>query len=205
MTQVKNKVLIALMLLCSVAAFSQTEISEKKSKYGIYMGVNHSNLAIKEMPTNATTSTDFGFQLGILADFSIKDWLSFSPKAELSFNTANVDIDYGIGFTSYEIMPVNVGLMTHFKLKVPNNNFEPYFLFGPHYRLSLTEKTTTSAEFPTYSALSFDIGIGTEKIFKHFAFAPELRYSHGLGDVNGNPTLQSIKYHNISLIFNFLG
>lgn len=202
---IKKMMIVFLLLSFSVVAFSQSEIGEKKSKYGIYMGFNHSDLTVKELPTNAVISTDLGFQLGILADFRYKDWLSFSPKAELSFNTANIDIANSTETTTYAVMPVNVGLIGHLKFKIPNNRLEPYVYIGPHYRLSLTQNTGSSSEFPTESGMSFDVGIGTEKAFKHFAFAPELRYSYGVGNVNGNPILQSIKYHNISLIFNFLG
>lgn len=200
----KQFICACLFLLGSVVAFSQSEIGEKKSTYGIYMGLNHSDLTVKELPTNAVILTGLGFQLGILADFHYKNWLSFSPKAELSFNTANIDIANSTTTETYQVMPVNVGLIGHLKFKIPNNRLEPYVYVGPHYRLSLTQNTGSSSEFPTESGLSFDIGIGTTKVLERFAFAPELRYSHGLGNVNGNPLIQNTTYHNLSLIFNFL-
>lgn len=199
MKQIKKKVLIILMLLSSVAVFSQTESIEKTPKYGIYLGLNHSDLEIRNAPNDFIISTDLGFQLGILANFEILNWLSFSPKMELSVNSAKID---RINQT-YQVMPANIGIIGHLNLKIPNKKLEPYLFFGPHFRHSLMRKTLTSAEFPTDSGLSFDIGIGTARQFKHFAFAPEVRYSHGLSNVNGNPSLQGVKYHNLSLIFNF--
>ena len=168
------------------------------------MELNYSDLTVKELPTNAVILTGLGFQLGILADFRYKNWLSFSPKAELSFNTINIDIANSTETTTYAVMPVNVGLIGYLKFKIPNNRLEPYVYVDPHYRLSLTQNTGSSSEFPTESELSFDIKIGTIKVFKHFAFAPELRYSHGFGNVNGNPLIQNTTYHNLSLIFKFL-
>ena len=204
-----KKVIVAFVLLtCSVAAFSQSEISEKKMKYGISLGLNYSNLMFVDFqPTNTTIDNGLGFNLGILADYKLTNWLSFSPKSELAFNNCKVNYSSGNSENeTYEVMPINVGLMGHFVVKKQNNNVSPYLFFGPQYQLSLMRnQRSITDDFATNDSFALDFGIGLEKGFKHFNFAPELRYSYGFNNVNQNPALSLLHFHNISLIFNFLG
>jgi len=50
---------------------------------------------------------------------------------------------------------------------------------------------------------AIDLSIGFVKGLQYFNLKTELRYSHGLTDINLNPDLNSIKFHTISLILNF--
>ena len=79
----------------------------------------------------------------------------------------------------------------------------PYILAGPNFRLPLKNKSKSSTEFENKPDLTLDFGIGLENRLKYFIFAPEIRYSLGLLNVNENPTFQSLNYHNISLVLNF--
>lgn len=206
--QIIKKMMVAILLLmCSVVAFSQSEISEKKSKYGIYVGINHSNLMYGDLHLmeSPIISNDLGFGLGVLADYKLTNWLSFSPKAELAFNSSTVNYSNGLGEQSYEVMPINVGIMGHLVVKKQNSKLSPYLFFGPQYRLSLNRRVTTTTEFGTNNDIALDIGIGLEKGFEYFNFAPELRYSYGFNNVNQNPAIPQLYFHNVSLIFNFLG
>ena len=157
-----KKVFFVLAFLSySVIVFSQTEISEKKSKYGIYLGLNYSNLMYGDLkPIESAISNGLGFNLGILADYRITNWLSFSPKAELAFNSSSVDYSSD---KIYDVMPVNVGLMGHFVVKKRNDKLNPYFFFGPQFRLAIPNKTEISSEFATNNDLAIDLGIGVEK------------------------------------------
>lgn len=201
--------LLAAFLICSFSAFSQseTESSEKKFKFGINLGLNHSNLIIDEanVSTDIGFLNDIGFQLGILTDYQFLKYISFSPRAKIAFNESNLLItDNGVT-KKYAIMPIELGISTYLIFRKPTGKMKPYLFVGPTFKAPLTEQTTTSDEFGTNPDLSIDFGIGLENVFEHFSFAPEFRYSYGLLHVNQNPTLRSLRLHQVSLVFNFLG
>jgi len=50
---------------------------------------------------------------------------------------------------------------------------------------------------------AIDFGIGFESSVKRFVFAPEIRFSYGLLNINENPVFQTLRYNNLSLILNF--
>lgn len=208
--KIMEKVVLAIALLfCSSTVFSQSSdsIDDKRLKYGVNLGLNYSNLLDDDkLPDNASLSNNFGFRLGVLVDYSVSELFYISPKAELSFNNSKVDLNRADGSQiDYEVMPVNLEFMTHFIFKDNKEKLSPYFYVGPNVRLPLSIEDNNSTEFPTGNDFAIDFGIGVDKSLKHFNFAPELRYSFGLLDVNQHPELQTLYFHNISLVFNFLG
>jgi outer membrane protein W len=205
----KKVIFVAGLLMSSLTVFSQSEsgVNEKRMKYGFNLGINYSNLLDNEMlPSNASLSNNLGFRLGILADYKISKFLSVSPKAEVSFNNSEVNFTNIDGSqTEYEIMPISLDFMTHFIFKRNNEKLSPYFFFGPNVKIPISEKNDNSTTYSTKSDFAIDFGIGVDKPFTHFHFSPELRYSFGLLNINQNPSIQSLYFHNISLVFNFLG
>lgn len=200
----KNAVLLTSMLLWSVIVFSQTESDKDDSKFrfGFNLGANYSNLQSKEtLPNNAKISNDVGFSLGLFMDYSITDNFIFSPKSELSFY--NSSVVFSNDNSTYEIFPISLNFMTHFVYKIGNSKVVPYFFAGPNFKIPISKKPESSSEFYTNSDFAIDFGIGLENRTKYFIFAPELKYSFGLLNINQNPTLQTLNFHNISLILNF--
>ena len=88
--------------------------------------------------------------------------------------------------------------------RVGNSKMSPYFFTGPCFKIPLYKKTNLSSDFKTNPDFAIDFGIGLENKFKNFIFAPELRYSFGLLNINKNPNLQTLNFNNISLIFKFM-
>ena len=204
----KKVILVITLFSCSLAAFSQSAgtVNERRIKYGFNLGVNYSNLLGKEMlPSNASLSNNWGFRLGILADYRIYNFLSVSPKAEVSFNNSRLSFSNTDGSTAYSVMPVSFELVTHFIFKKKNEKLSPYFFFGPNLKIPISKKLENSTTFPTNADFAIDFGVGIDKSFTKFNFSPELRYSFGLLNVNKHPSIQSLSFHNISLVFNFLG
>ncbi|NOX47523.1 MAG: PorT family protein [Chlorobi bacterium] len=201
----KNAVLLTSMLLWSVIVFSQTESDKDYSKFrfGFNLGANYSNLKSKEtLPNNAKISNGVGFSLGVFMDYSITENFIFSPKSELSFYNSSVEFSNNDNST-YEIFPISLNFMTHFVYKIGNSKVVPYFFAGPNLKMPISKKPESSSEFYTNSDFAIDFGIGLENRTKYFIFAPELKYSFGLLNINQNPTLQTLNFHNISLILNF--
>ena len=205
----KKVVFVVGLLISSFAVFSQSDSNtiEKRLKYGFNLGMNQSNvLDNRKLPSNASLSNNLGFRLGILADYKISKFLSVSPKAEVSFNNSEVNFtNFDGSQTEYEIMPISLDFMTHFIFKRNNEKLSPYFFFGPNVKIPISEKNNNSTPYSTKSDFAIDFGIGVDKPFTHFHFSPELRYSFGLLNINQNPSIQSLYFHNISLVFNFLG
>lgn len=203
----KKVIFVTGLFISSLTVFSQSEssVNEKRMKYGFSLGINHSNLLDNEMlSSNASLSNNLGFRLGILSDYKISKFLSISPKAEMSFNNSEVNFNNIDGSqTEYEIMPISLDLMAHFIFKKNNEKLSPYFFFGPNVKIPVSKKNDNTTAYSTNYDFAIDFGIGIDKPFTYFNFSPELRYSFGLLNVNQHPSIQSLKFHNISFVFNF--
>jgi len=203
----KKVIFVSVLLLHSLVIFSQSENvdNKKRMKYGFNIGLNHSNLIDNNtLSTNASISNNMGFRLGILADYRISKILFLSPKAELSFNNSKVEFSSSVGSqTEYQVMPVSLDLMAHLVFKKDNEKLSPYFLVGPNVKIPVSKKNYNSSTFSTNSDFAIDFGFGVDNALSYFNFSPELRSSFGLFNINQHPSIQSLNFHNISLVFNF--
>jgi hypothetical protein len=194
-------------IFCTFVGFSQNESAnlDSKFRFGFNVGANYSFLqSLESLPQNTEIYNGVGAKLGVFMDYSISKKFLFSPKAELAFNKSGVDrrnTDNSI--TTYKVFPISLDIMTHFVYKIGESKTVPYLLLGPNLRLPIGNRPLTSSEFSNRSDLAIDFGIGLENRFKDFVFSPEIRYSLGLLNVNENPTFQTLKYQNISLVLNF--
>jgi len=204
----KNLFFLVPMLLLSFFVYSQSQSDkdDKNLKFGFNLGVNYSNLQSKEtLPVNAKIDNGLGFSVGIIMDYKFNDHFSFSPKSEIAFNNSNVEFEQSDNsIHKYEIFPASLNLMTHFVYKIGKCKTVPYILVGPNVKIPISKKPDSSLEFYTKSDFAIDFGIGISKKAKYFTWSPELRYSWGFSDVNLNPALKSLNFHNISLIVNFI-
>ena len=203
-----RKTAIALCLLfVTLTSFAQSinELPEKRFVFGFNAGLNYSNIVSDEspLPNNGEISNALGYKLGVLMEYVISPNVIIAPKAELSFNNGTIDFpDAGNTPISYEVLPVSLDVMAHVILKKAGHNFTPYALIGPNFRMPL-QKSTNSAKFGSSPDLAIDFGLGLDKAFTKFRFAPEIRYSLGLLNVNETPLLQSASLHSLSLTLNF--
>jgi len=200
----KKVVYLGLVILSAISLNAQED--SKKGIYGFNLGINSSQTLLSNANDNINIQEGFGFQLGVLAEFQISELVTFMPRGELSFYNSNIDITLNDGVKRQEIMPVSTNFMTHLVFRNPNSKKGPYFYFGPNYMVAISpeEKNQTDV-FPSKNNLAIDLGVGWKHPFEHFNFAPELKYSYGLLDINSNPSLDQVRFHNISMTFNFLG
>lgn len=136
-------------------------------------------------------------------DYSISENFTISPKTEMSLYNSNITYMNNNSNEKHEIFPKSLNLITHFVHKIKDNKMEPYFLFGPNVKVPIYEKNKSTEEFNNSTDFAIDLGVGLEKTIKGVIFAPELRYSFGLLNINQNPIFQRFYHNNISLIFNF--
>ena len=203
----KRLFLTATLTFCAFVVFAQTDNKEIDSKFrfGFNLGANYSFLQSKEtLPSNSEIYNGIGAKFGVFMDYSISKNLLFSPKTELAFNKSGVETSNNDNsISTYKVFPLSVDIMTHFVYKIGDGKTIPYLLSGPNFRLPLKNKAKSSTAFKNNPDFAIDFGIGFENSLKHFIFAPEIRYSLGLLNVNENPTFQTLNYHNISLALNF--
>ncbi|UTW66008.1 PorT family protein [bacterium SCSIO 12643] len=204
--------LITLQSFTLLAQFGNGE-EQKKLNYGISLGLNYSNILYEEFSPSVYTqvepSNGMGFRFGIVADYKISKIISIAPKAELSFNGGEISVQHLsngsiIGNKSYDIMPVSAEIMMHIVFKKGNKNWKPYFFMGPNVRLPLRQYNS-SQTFKNNMDVALDFGIGGQRTFTTFHFLPELRYTFGLLDLAPDSRLESVNFHNISVIFSILG
>lgn len=203
----KKHILTVVLACCAFVVFSQTENPkvEDKFRFGFNLGTTYSLLRSEEsLKSNSKIYGGIGARLGVFMEYSISEHFIFSPKTEFAFNKSGIETtNSDQSKSNYRIFPISIDFMTHFLYKFGNKKTAPYLLFGPNFRLPLDQNTRSSSAFKNNPDLAIDFGIGIENKFKQFIFAPELRYSLGLLNINNNPTFQTLKYHNVSLVLNF--
>lgn len=195
----KNVVFLTLMLFASLIAYSQTENfnSDFVVRFGFNVGLNYSNLLTKEkLPENSKIYNGAGLRMGIIMDYKISELFLLSPKAELSFNNSSVEI---VNSNSTSIFPTSLDFMAHIVYRRGKVKFMPYVYCGPDFKWAVKNQTNNQ---PKYD-FAIDFGIGIDNQLKYFVFAPELRYSFGLLNVNQNLNFQTLNFHNIALVLNF--
>lgn len=207
----KKTIFISLLLLQSLFTFSQStptlNSSEDRMSYGISIGANYVTLlSNKSLADNISIMNKSGFELGILANYKISEIMSLSPKATLSFHGSRVFFAEPSGNKrSTPIMPVSLDLMVHFVFKKSKGSLSPYFLIGPNAKIGLAKERDGNTVLARNSDFALDLGVGFEKAFTRFNFAPELRYSYGFLDVNQFYGIDILNFHRISMLFNFSG
>jgi hypothetical protein len=190
-----------------IAAQLKETLEHKRSFLGFNIGCNYSNVFV--LGENiGQIHNGAGFRLGLLASEEINERLTLSPKAELSFNDGTIVYSSSNLQTTYEIYPINVDMMLHVNHKLSGNKFGAYILAGPNIRLpiksrSLNFNNINLSSYGNNPDIAIDIGFGYEKLKKYYCFAPELRYSIGLLNVNKDPALDHVYFHNVTLVFNF--
>jgi hypothetical protein len=203
----KKSIIIVIMATFTCPAFAQTisNETEKKSKLGFNFGINHSLLQSKNaIPKNAVIYNGFGTRLGLIMDCIISKKLHFSPKIEMAFNESGViTTNSDNTTTTYKIFPNSLEIMSHLVYKIGKGKAIPYLMLGPNFRTPVVKEASSSSNFKNKSDLAIDFGIGLENRLKHFSYAPEIRYSLGLLNINKNPTIPQLNYHSISMVLNF--
>lgn len=203
----KKHILTVVLACCAFVVFSQSEKQkvEDKFRFGFNLGTNYSLLLSAEtLPKNSEIYGGFGAKLGVFMEYSLAKHFLFSPKAEFAFNKSGIETtNSDQSKSTYSVFPLSIDFMTHFLYKFGDKKTAPYLLLGPNFRLTLDQNARSSSAFKKNPDLAIDFGIGLENKFKQFIFAPELRYSLGLLNINNNPTFQTLKYHNVSLVLNF--
>lgn len=178
--------------------------NNKRIEFGFNFGVNRTLTKLEGLVETAVIQNKTGVRAGIFAVFNYNEIISFLPKLEVSVNNYKIAFnDTSETIEDYFPMPLSFNLAFHTKFKSPNGKLKPFFTFGPSLKLPLHSKDANGNRPIKYIPnLTLDASIGLEKLFKNFALSPEIRYSHGLINININENIDDIKLHTLSLIIN---
>jgi len=188
-------------MAASIFTFGQAETSSKKMTYGFMLGSNYSNTIINgNLPNGTSSSGGIGFELGVTGDLSLGKGFYWSPSARLAFNNASITFDNNDQTqTEYEVMKIALSFDAPFTFQIGQGEWKPLLLAGPTVSIPLDQDDLPAEEFPTATSYGVQVGIGCFKKLEHFSIAPTLVYSYGLNNVNQNPRLSEVQFHQLSL------
>ena len=211
------------VLVLSVAvtfSFAQpTEPEDSwKIRYGFTLGATYTipNLTRSDWnqpPINYNDSlTDIaaegapGVIIGITADYRLSDKLILQTQPSLSFFSFSVlynRINGSKDKLNFENTALEFPLYVQYRF--PQLGYEPTIAVGPSYKLGLAG--SIGQQIVDWWAMELTVGL--EKRLKFFSIFPELRYSHGWGNLLGtgddlySNTVEKITPQTISLLLNF--
>lgn len=194
---------------------------DKKLHYGFFLGFNSNRLSVNESNTfinNTTFRTmtpvsDIGFSLGFLMNIRLHDQLALKFIPSVGFydkvmqytyySIQNPDID-SISATEpvkrIETTFLELSMLLKYK-SIRRKNHRFYVVGGvkPSIRVggkSNDSKTPIAGTFDIKRAdFAIEYGPGIDFYFKYFKFSPELRFSHGILNINST----NINPHNLSI------
>ncbi|MBL4709808.1 MAG: PorT family protein [Flavobacteriales bacterium] len=206
----KKVVAVACLIIVSQFLFSQESdsIVSEKALYGFSLGIHRSSLSLDTEERQFLKKKDkIGFRLGIVADYKIYKRLHFVPKLELAFYGNELTYFNGVQEESeFKLSDVAMETKPHFTIELGKAASKIYILLGASYSLAIGDEEDDDMSYPSDFFFSVDVGIGYNKETPFFLFAPELRYSYNLTNINKNPDLKSdVKLHSLTLLFSFKG
>ncbi len=203
----KQSVLVFLFFIFLNCSFGQ-EVTSKKFQAGFSLSPNYSFLQAKgSKPKELNLLPGPGIGLGILAEYHFNKKLALSSRAGLSFNNAFLDYKNSQGdlLTSTRAYNQTLDFALLGQVYLGNKKNRPYLVFGPSATTPLPKSDNDAAVIFNKTTLAVDFGFGFDVSLKNLHFAPEMRYSYGLTDMNSSPQLDQLYFHRLTLAFNFKG
>lgn len=197
-------ILTATWILCSITSIGQSSESARKAFYGFNLGLNHSNIQVKTNSFPVGVQNKTGFNLGLIGGYQLSKSFSLIANSSISFHDNEINVfDYSSYFYGSTILPTTLdfGLQANYQF-LTKLKTSPYLLIGPSIQIPISQPVLTT-EFGSRSNLAIEFGLGVNIKFSEFVFAPEMRYSYGISNVNTNPSLTNVNFHSIKLLFNF--
>lgn len=179
-------------------------LKENKLDFGFNFGINKTIVQSEGVIESAVVYNKTGLRVGVFGEYSYNNIFSILPRLELSVNNYKIEFnDTVLNTEDYFPMPLSLNFSIHSKFTSSNSNLNPYFCLGPSIKFPVNvDKLGHNTPNKFKTNLTFDFCVGFEKKFKQFTTFPELRYSHGLININTEKSIDLIKLHTLSLVFN---
>lgn len=201
----KNALLFVVLFAASHRAQAQPARRAGEFYTGLTIGINYARVATDNADPNdimeIAAVSGLGYRLGLLGGLQLSRHLAVELKPSLAFNDSKLGITRtNLNKETYgqTIMLEGAG---HAVYKFYVGRTIPYALAGVSYRQPLNDAASPITQM-VRSTLAADIGLGLEKRFRHFSIAPEIRYSHGLSNLQQIKGINSVKMHSIIFTVN---
>ncbi|MCX7987480.1 MAG: PorT family protein [Bacteroidales bacterium] len=209
--KIKFHILFISILLINYNAIAQQEkvkynpeYDDKPVHFGYTLGINVMDFSFGRYylrnPNVDTlyadlTNLNFGFQVGMIADFRLGEYFNFRVLPSFNFgqrdlkffvNKGSKGMQQQISF-SIESSMLDLPLIIKYKAK-RINNYRPYMIAGTSFRYDLAAKKKYKIDEGEYVLLRpFDVygelGMGMDFYLPYFKFSTEIKLSLGVFDV----------------------
>lgn len=234
--QKKSFFLGFILVICALAASAQqtrrhfqADYDAKNTRFGYFIGVTstHLNLKLNNAFVNKSTTYSItspptlGVKMGGLVNFRVNDYYDFRILPTVAIQSRNLEYRTFDTGASEDSKPEKLGresawfeipMMLKYKSE-RRGNVRMYIFGGMRYsvetnavnRMNKRKFTTKTSDF------SIEYGTGLEFFREYFKFAPEIHFSHGLGNlidpvVTRGTNLEGIekmRTHNVTLFIIF--
>ncbi len=201
------KIILLTVCLLTVASSVQAQrgnynflgFEQKPYYFGITLAYNSSNFKVhhsqkfilNDSINTAQSITGPGFNLGIVSNLKVGQYFDFRFLPTLSFAEKNIE------YTSdnpnnpqylRKIESVLVELPFHVRYKsAPYNDKRMFVIAGIKYSFDVASdsRARQANELVKISPTDFavEVGAGIQMFFPYFIFSPEIKLSHGLGNI----------------------
>lgn len=201
---------------------------DKKMQYGFFVGLHSSTFRMSYAPAFTTSEYERlesvmikntpGFSLGFVVNHHFLQFLDLRLLPKAGFYGWEVEYNYDVDdfpkekMQALEAVFVELPLMLKYK-SVRRGNSRLYLIGGLTPSFEATgRKEHIEEKLQTRSFnLAVEYGFGIDIFYPLFKFAPEIRFSHGLVNMNNqadtfyNRPIKSFYTHSVSLYLHFEG
>ncbi|NIJ44287.1 hypothetical protein FHR24_000726 [Wenyingzhuangia heitensis] len=206
-----------LFLTCTFSYAQKEKITQlenfdnKPLRYGYYLGLHYKGYAIKA--SNASITPGVGFQLGVLADLHLNNYISVIAEPGVLSSTNKLTL----ANETIQMPTTHFHLPISFKFTTQRiNNVSAYFSTGISYNYNFTAEKNIGdgGAKPNDFVLTKhnfmgEIALGTHFYFPYFKFSPSIRGIYGFNNeykglgTTAKNSLNSLKSRAILLTLTF--
>jgi hypothetical protein len=229
---------LLVLLFCFFVATSQAQhhnrryfeknigfYDDKDVRFGFLLGggqnsfyLKYSNKFLAGSDTVLAASPKWGYTfptIGAMVAFKLNDFFFVRTIFQYQFYQRNIEFRLKNGDSQTQIVQsssLELPVLLKYK-SLRRGNVGMYMIAGikPTFIIGGSRFEATQAFKTNDLDLSVEYGFGFDLYYTYFKLAPEIRFSHGLVNMNAsdnniyNNSLKRITTHNVSLILNFDG
>lgn len=231
----RAKIIFLVFFISGASLFSQThqqgitmhrlDSNKKKTQYGFFLGAHQNSYGIKysdafdtpqyDQISSILTQNSVGFNLGFMVNFRLADQFTLRlVPVKIGLYQNSVDYNFTNGDVHTELIEstrIEPGAFLKYR-SIRRGNSRMYIVAGVSASARAgKDDLVTSADRLEIRRLDakVEFGIGLERYFEFFKFAPEIRYARGLINVMNNTNniyhdgLGRLTTHSFTLYFHF--
>jgi hypothetical protein len=179
--------------------YNYFDFNQKPYYFGITLALNNSsytpfrssNFLQSDSIMRVESATGPGFNLGIITNLKIGEHFDFRFMPTLSFVERNITYDRRSrqqAFTQRRVESVFVETPFHLRYKsAPYNDYRLFVIAGVKYAFDVASdsRAALSENFVRIAPNDFSLeyGAGIQFYLPYFIFSPEIKMSHGMGNI----------------------